>query len=1147
MSQAFAHRAQASGMDATSFEGLIAALAREEFVGVGDTGIDVHIEDRHPQRGRDIVITADRDVVLFGIELRRKDLDRDLVIHIECKWTESGFALSQERFSANVAQNRHGNCDAFILVTNTTLTVNALFGLAQEFRDSSTDVFVVDGRRLVTLLEAAGFEIPFDPPSPDLYAINDVACEQQIERLSDNYPQTGELTISLRNLGREVRSGRLFLQNIDEWREAADEPLVHVFDLPPYGFAAMRLLVVRDVPDRRSELRFCLEVGDGTQSTAEPVALSVNMAGRLEVNPTFRGRQHGIALGRLVDRIEDLAPLTGTAGEPSRLVVASVTGAAGTGKSRLVREARKRLDRNRFPMSFFTVGGRFASSVAKFSHEAKRNGLALAALPRDAKLGDLIRAFATAPPVGSQIPILVLEDVHNADEAACEALTQLARTPPARTTSAIVLVTGRTDIRSENPHYDYLLDVFRQQDAKCGPHLTLEALSRGSFRKMVAELLSDAPQAAIEAIERLSARIPQHVIHCIEWLLDMSAVRIVHRASVGVADFALFNRRSDSLPTTVAEILADRFDLLAREPAGPAAQLALAAAALLGTELPQAVLGLSGDAAQAEVRRLLLTRNFLAPSEGLGMGLRWQHESVLLHLRNWLLGKGDAPVGASWRPHSGETWARWASRGRTISRSAAKALLDRPDIVRELSPLDEGLLHALAGDHAAAVSSWADMLDALSRVKGYSTADIDGAYYPYLKWAFESVAALDAEDARLPAIGKGLVYIGGYARSLADGVDAVAFGLRRLARAGPSAARRRDLFWLEALRAHFQLDAGQVRLSQRSLLELQTRYVMEAALREDPRFGYEIYNCLGMLYGYQNHLALSEGYFGLAAQEAERCDDAALTAKLVGDRSILYQFNDLATWERLSLESNELNRTGGTERHRRHAELGALLVRAVKIMEWPNAIERRNALSDALREVREIQGLCEAVGYFSVMPRIQLLQATLLYLLATDATEARRHDDALLAEADRAADRGLGIGLERGIGFSSWQLANLRAMIALRRSDWSLARRRLEGAKDILRADGLLFLGAGDLACPNQIVLANLLKILHERHTTPQVRDVLRLVSTYETEDWSRGRNYEAAMASCLKYHALLAERAPSPAMILDENIRPRLGLVCWF
>jgi hypothetical protein len=302
-----------------------------------------------------------------------------------------------------------------------------------------------------------------------------------------------------------------------------------------------------------------------------------------------------------------------------------------------------------------------------------------------------------------------------------------------------------------------------------------------------------------------------------------------------------------------------------------------------------------------------------------------------------------------------------------------------------------------------------------------------------------------------------------------------------------------------------------------------------------------------MLYGYQNHLALSEGYFGLAEREADRSDDAALKAKLVGDRSILYQFNDLATWERLSHESHELNRAHGTQRHRRHAELGELLVQVVKIMEWPNPGERRRALLETLKELREIETNCNTVGYFSVMPRIQLLEAALLYLLATDAMEARRHNETLLAEADRAADRGLGIGLQRGIGYASWQLANLRAMIALRRNDCKLARQRLEGAKDMLRADGLLFLGAGDLACPNQIVLANLLKMLHERHTTPQIRDVLRSVSTYETEDWSRNKDYEAAMSTCLEYHALLASGAPSRAMILDRDIRPGLALVFWF
>ena len=122
-------RASVSDMGAASFEGLVAALAREELASANRADVEVRLEDRHPQRGRDIIVGSDGNFSLFGIELCRSRLDRGLTIHIECKWTDGSAPLSQQAFAANVAQNRHGNCDAFILVTNAALTLNAYFGL----------------------------------------------------------------------------------------------------------------------------------------------------------------------------------------------------------------------------------------------------------------------------------------------------------------------------------------------------------------------------------------------------------------------------------------------------------------------------------------------------------------------------------------------------------------------------------------------------------------------------------------------------------------------------------------------------------------------------------------------------------------------------------------------------------------------------------------------------------------------------------------------------------------------------------------------------------------------------------------------------------------------------------------------------------
>lgn len=1111
------------------FEILVLNLIRSSLAGTpGVKRVDRVVE--RPQRGKDIVIEASGDIRLFGIPVECRSRD-GLTVYVECKWT-SAPALSFERVASNAAQNRDAGCDAFVVVTNSLFTAGALWELHKLFLDTNTRLIVVDGVRLKEIVAEAGLAGDVDPGLCPDAAPEDV-LEGVVVRDDVYARETGsvEITLALQNRTPAPRTGRLFLQSDAEWvlNQPEGELTIH---LPPYGVQAFRLNATRQIPDRKTALRIGLDLNGAVRS------LSREYSGltRLDFHPAFVGGGHQAALGRLAQTFIELRD-----GAGGGLLRATVFGQAGTGKSRLVQELEGRLRDVRFRWlrhDFAETGVR--ASIDDVLHRAVATGFPVGDPARVRDAESLIRSFAEqAVGFGDQIPVLVLEDAHNADSKSCGALIDLLRRAPARKKPAAILLTGRTDHSHGNADFQRLVDlVAGLPDLPLHAHVTLDRFDPGVARQFISGIIRDAPPQVVDVIERLSGRVPAHIVQCVEWLLDMSAVRITHRGSVGIVDHQRFISNIDKLPGTMAALLADRFDFLADAAGGGAAQRVLLAAALLGSNLPESLLTLAGEGLAAAVRDLLIGRRFLEPA-GDAPSFRWHHENLLLHFRNWLFGDAKAPRRSDWVRRNRETFARWEVRGKQLAGSVAAELRGRPALLSGMDRLSLGRLASLAGNHEEAVGFWGQMLDDLRGVGGYSTADIPAGYYEFLRFAYESVHALGREPDLLPSVLKAMTYIGGYSLSLGHGSAAADYGIERARKIPlPGKEKQRLQFWLRCLKAHFLLDAGLVRRSQGELLELQADLEADRDLSEDAQLGFEVYNCLGMLYGYLNHSDLALRCFDIADVYAERLSDVKLKGKQVADRSVLHQFNDFAKWNQLAVDAERLNSAGGTVRHQRHANIVMLSLQFLMLRQDVSELERIR------RELDDIQKGCEAASYFSLMPRLYLLRAALTYALATDNLAAGRHDDRLLDAAQQAADHGLGVGTQRGIGFASWQLRNLKALIALRRGNYLAARENLRSAFEIMRTDGLLFLGNADLSCPNQIVLANYVKLLHSTASDREIKEVLREVRTYEKADWTQPDDYDYAVKTSLTNDALLGRSRVGSGLARDEETG--LGLVVW-
>lgn len=1123
-----------------AFEALVKELIEKDLADAGYDGtVKVQFVEGGPQRGRDIEVTAPSRLRLWGIDFCASASDKVKVL-VECKYSDSANGQIFQNFASNAAQNARGDATAFVLVTNNHLTPGALYEFRQLFLDKKTRPWIVDASRLENLLDASDAdELGLSPGKKD-GMLNGVAHKLQADtRALDD--QTQEITISLINTTGEHKSGRLNLQSTREWVPVeSSNGLEWHFSLPPYGFDAHRLILRRDIPDQPDAIRLALRVEGGFVS----LETKVKLHGRVEFATGFYGKAHFDAMGQISQT------LLGIAGNSDHkdIPILSISGATGTGKSRVMEEVKRNglgVKTHSFKVISYRFGSLYEDAIQRTEDELRKERIFIPTLPERRSETDLISAFLAVTPRKGQTYVLVLDNVHNASPTVCTYLSQLVEKPPPSSSQAALIIIGRSDHSHGNVYFDRLLENLRRFPQSHSGRVELDRLDEQAFSNLLAELLPHVVPAAAKAIEELSARVPEQVIQCVEWLMDQTRLQIRYRAASGITDVVTFNRRFKSLPNSMTAVLADRFGFLSNAEHGKAAQLILAAAALLGASPPPSIYTLCGIHAVA-VERLLCERHFLT-TENNG-SLAWCHESLLLHFRNWLLGAGEKPDGKE-PPQGWRKWPDWSNAGIAQACEVARELWRRPDLLKSLASLDTGLIAALAGEHQAAVEFWRDLMDVVDKVQGWSTADVDGALFPYMSWAFDSVAAVAPSSPLLPKLAKTMTYVGGYCRSLADGVRAANFAQQRLARlkkVGSPTERIRVLFWIRAMVAHFRLDAGHVRCCLGELFELQAEYASNPKLNGDAALGYEVYNCLGMLFGYFNHRVLAEHYFSLADVEVARLQDSTLPGKQANDRSPLYQYFDVSSWERLCALATQQNAEGGTQRHLRHAQLGDLLVAFHLLAPHNEHTDWRDSLESIYLRLGEIEKECTGSSYYSVVPRIYVLKAALLYVMATNGLASPTHNGAMLAEAERLSERGSGICLERGIGYAHWQFANLRAMIALRRGDEGRAYRELSNAFENLWVDGLLFLGMADLSCANQLVLANYIKLLDRRKDEGDVARALSRISTYNQGDWSKAEAFRFAQASARKHHALLANRQP-PNLLLDTAIDPHLALVAWF
>jgi len=743
--------------------------------------------------------------------------------------------------------------------------------------------------------------------------------------------------------------------------------------------------------------------------------------------------------------------------------------------------------------------------------------------------------------------ILVIEDLHNASETLCNKIKGLLAADHQLSIPVFLVLTARDDDTFENRHYRSLAVSLPEANPGKGVAPLIDRkllpLAEGEAKEMIAGLIEGISPKGVARIFALSGCIPHHIVQCIEYLLDSSLVAVTHRDALSIVDLRNFDLRSARLPNSMEKLFAARFEALGvwMGVHGQAAQEAVLAATWFGTRFPKAVCALVEGVDPEFLARQLEQCRFFSGSGSRSDGqLSWHHENLLLYFGGLHREKAE-------RLETGETAHPIAER---FPANAA--------LVRSHIPLWEGVDALVKGDVAALLGDWvaaadylAPVVDAAARIETFATLDAEAKVFPHIEYAVSLVNRTPSARKR-DILWKLVVlkaFIGAYHLGLRHEAQAYAYGMRVLPHLDlPKEDAERCRLWLRTVDAQVHLDSGFVGAALDRLMHLvhHTRLrEMQASNPEqeakksalhDADMMFDIHNTLRLLFTYCNFSELADYNGRLATTFRELSGKRDLVDMDLGDEAL---FNLMSNRRRCIALLEQAMEVKATQRHGWHCDVSLIAARL------PDQTDDPMALRAAAVRVEAVITACRDESYYSILPRLYLLRATIEYLLGRAAPSGEERE-ILMDSALAWANRGQGECEAYSIGFITWQLSNLKAVLRGRRDDWERAFRELETAIQYLNTEGLFFMGSDGLISAAPVVLANYVSVASKRIPDSRILRMLSTLRGFENYNWGTTAHLREIKRQVKTLHHIIPGYTGKPDWLIVDDLT-NLALVCWF
>lgn len=1007
-------------------------------------------------QGRDIVVVSKRDVEVLGHRIAMPLGKSRLRVHVEVKGT-IGERLS-EGFLVDQIQSLADYPDVYILATNATITPYLQYLAQEAWKRSGTQFLLADRWLLARSLVMAdltehcarhGIDLPAKTSLESDH--DDLVIEHQVEARSmlDRSADFGfDVYISVRNFSERPLLTGIRLTSDLNWIDDNVVPDMETI-LDVAGFRTFRLGYSPAASGEGRPLRLGVAVNGQVYSI---------VAAKPRLDLTFDSPM----LGEIHERIKQELYNLLTDGGDQRVVW--LTGPAGVGKTRILREALRPFEGTRF---------RTGTIKIPLPNSNDKLGELLVTLYGPAEVlsqgtfAQRLEAFLHTV-AGQADTIVVIEDLHNAGADVLTVFLRAVNEEWLAGTSVYLILTGRDDGTVTSTDYLSFLGHMSSKVRSTLMTRTVGPLSSNDAENLVKAILFDAPEAAIKQIVRLSECTPYVIVEVIQHLLDRRIVEIVQRRTVSVLQPELLYR-PDALPPTVGALHEARLAALWDAPLGQLAAQLLGMLSFFGQDIDDAISRpLLDGLDDSGIWELLEQRRFVFTD---GRGRRsFAHENLFLHVRRWV-------------------------RSGVQGASVADAMLSHPMVCKSLPSFDHGELLYIAGRFDDAWPLFDEIWARLGTITNFSSEEIDKRYFPYLEPIVSMASRRSQASERLIGTCLSAAYMGVHNFPIAVGVDAcdrATAWLTKWTRGGPE--RRTAQLKIRQLRAHAFQNMGRTALALKEMLEIEAD-LMQSPI-PDRALEFDLYDRLQEYYRKVNHRKMSD-FYGLLAEQAMTAsgDERLRTCHLI-TRSVVELYSGADVARRYACAALVSAEKSGVRRLATYAKLTTLVVDtlyATGTVEWEQTQEDVEQLFE---EAIENQ-------FSDSIMRCELLLATLSILVDPDV-------DSRTVKSSAWARRGLEDSSRYGNGLFDWAFHNLLGITACNGHAMNeKARVHFSSCLETLRLRGLTFMGAFDGCYPNIYAVSNIIRAYATYSGESSAISQLFTLSAYDNDRFRRPMSVE--------------------------------------
>ena len=973
--------------------------------------------------GKDIIIDTSEKINLFGIPVSLKGKEK-IRIYIECK-SSNYDTIAYEKFAKNAILACQNRVDYLVLVTNKTITPFSYYSTEQLTNDYNCEFVLIDQYLLANYLKDNNLnKWEYDEP---IFDNSTISLSYQLSKGTYYFKPSFDLYIMCRNYSGKLTECEIELLTDRNWK--ISEGNIQ-FVLVANRTRCLKIIITREYFDGLDEILLNLTFNNNRNTISlEGDSLAHNF------ELPFTGSKHKEIVDHIRDKISNA----------SSFQWINLYGEAGIGKTRIIEELTRKFLQTDVRILYFTCENTKMSTFDNLLKYITKK------LNKKIVANNIKELFAD---LNDELlwTIVVVEDIHNADEEFLRMLQELVKEKDLEF-SIIFITAGRDDYTVYNELYFSFLESLKISMPFYMYNCQVSPLTDIECTNLIKRIIKDIPMGALEHIRVASRNNPFFLVQFIEYLLETKMVNLLNRNTVGIPNIHTFSEKM-YIPKGVEEIIEMRFKVLEQFSSGTKLQSFLIAAALYGIRFPQKLLlTYFGEIEYTDIETLFCN-HFLKYTDN--EMVQFDHETLYLFIKN-------------------------IKKKKREEIEIATYIYSNLELFEIYTELKQGIILYKVKKYSRAKEKFILPIQEIIAMDNVSCENISPQYYEYFEYIYD-IAKKEKDINFMKKVIRAKIYVAMH--NLAIGQARKAFEEAFILIEKNHSSDEQLYYEIKQLQASHFLHIGMISKARGLMFELLAiERITPDKFDDDIRFN--LFERAASLYIHTNHINPAIEYNNLAYKLADKMDNDKLRALTKINEAKIWFFSDTKKSYEIMQEAKEYLKKRNVPRIECHNELGLLTAEMVKT--GCDKVSVKNYIPKAEKLLKK----SVEINYPLDIIRSHFILTVLYYM----------QNEESLVMSKKHIEAGIDASIRYGILKLVGNFYNLKALIAMKEEqNLDYITSLYDTMIDYLKQEDLLFLGNLDFTYSNIILLTNYVMFLNENELESKKYQFLSQITYYGSD-----------------------------------------------